>query len=290
MVTIFTPTYNRSDAILHLGDSLKRQTCCDFEWLIIDDGSTDNTAEAVKSMSGSLPIRYYYQNNSGKHIAFNKAIRESHGERFVCVDDDDLLEPNAVEVFIATEMCDEIGLVLPRNQLGEKDADRWRNIDGVHLQVMDLKWAHGITESVIVFQTEILKRYQFPVFLHMNGTPERYCPEEYLYFKLAGEGTFRVVNKCVYRAEYREDGLTRNLFRLWKENPHGAFETLEKRYRFVKAYPFPKSFLLQMRTILNWNALCFSLSLPPLKGSPDPLLSLFLLVPGKAFQFYRFKD
>lgn len=99
-LTIFTPTYNRSHTLGRVYQSLTNQTCMDFEWVIIDDGSTDNTIEIVQSWieSAHFPIRYHVQQNSGKHIAWNLAVSISQGIYFMCLDSDDEICPNAVQV------------------------------------------------------------------------------------------------------------------------------------------------------------------------------------------------
>lgn len=101
-LTIFTPTYNRSNLLLHLYKSLCEQINKDFLWLIIDDGSKDNTKELVDTWKkeNKIKIQYIYQKNSGKHVAHNKAVELCNTELFVCVDSDDILTNNAVEIII----------------------------------------------------------------------------------------------------------------------------------------------------------------------------------------------
>jgi glycosyltransferase involved in cell wall biosynthesis len=97
--TVFTPTYNRAHTLPRLYASLSRQTFRDFEWLIVDDGSTDDTREAVSGFQrvAWFPVRYFFQDNSGKHVAFNRGVREAAGELFLNVDSDDALVPEALE-------------------------------------------------------------------------------------------------------------------------------------------------------------------------------------------------
>ena len=98
MVTIFTPTYNRAYIIGKLYGSLLEQTDRNFEWLIVDDGSTDNTRELIGSFirEDRISIRYFRQENGGKHRAINRGVREAAGELFFIVDSDDQLTPEAV--------------------------------------------------------------------------------------------------------------------------------------------------------------------------------------------------
>ncbi len=100
-LTVFTPTYNRANKIHRVYESLIDQTYTNFEWLIIDDGSIDNTKEVVQKFkeNASFPIKYIYQKNSGKHIAINRALSEAKGSFFLCADSDDMFTPDALQVF-----------------------------------------------------------------------------------------------------------------------------------------------------------------------------------------------
>jgi glycosyltransferase involved in cell wall biosynthesis len=99
--TVFTPTYNRACTLIRVWDSLCAQTFRDFEWLIVDDGSTDGTEQLVASWASiaSFPIRYMKQPNAGKHIAMNRAVREAAGELFLTADSDDAFDADALETF-----------------------------------------------------------------------------------------------------------------------------------------------------------------------------------------------
>src|ERR1700736_1708087 len=91
--TVFTPTYNRAHTLHRVFNSLKAQSFRDFEWVLVDDGSTDNTEELAELWikTADFPIRYFWQKNSGKHIAYNFGIREARGQMFAVLDSDDAL-------------------------------------------------------------------------------------------------------------------------------------------------------------------------------------------------------
>ena len=102
-LTVFTPAYNRAHTIGRTYKSLCSQKCKDFVWLIVDDGSTDNTAELVKdwmSKDNGFEIQYIYKENGGMHTAHNVAYRNIHTELNTCIDSDDALSENAVEKII----------------------------------------------------------------------------------------------------------------------------------------------------------------------------------------------
>ena len=99
MITVFTPTYNRAYCLGNLFNSLCSQTYTDFEWLIVDDGSTDNTKSLVEGFccNSNINIRYVYQKNGGKHRAINRGVAEARGELFFIVDSDDTLPGDSLE-------------------------------------------------------------------------------------------------------------------------------------------------------------------------------------------------
>jgi glycosyltransferase involved in cell wall biosynthesis len=100
--TVFTPTHDRAHTLPRVYESLAAQTFLDFEWVVVDDGSTDNTAELVSGWqrTARFPINYIYQHNSGKHIACNRAVREAKGALFLTLDSDDACVPEALERFL----------------------------------------------------------------------------------------------------------------------------------------------------------------------------------------------
>ena len=102
-LTIFTPTYNRAYILWKGFEGLKRQTCKDFKWIIIDDGSTDNTKELVEEWikEDIIPIEYYHKQNGGMHTAHNEAYRHINSELAVCIDSDDYMPDNGVELIIS---------------------------------------------------------------------------------------------------------------------------------------------------------------------------------------------
>jgi glycosyltransferase involved in cell wall biosynthesis len=102
LFTIFTPTYNRAHTLGRVYDSLKKQTLQDFEWVVVDDGSSDATRRLVESWLAegpSFPIRYFYQTNRGKHGAINRGVQEARGFFFIIFDSDDACVPQALERF-----------------------------------------------------------------------------------------------------------------------------------------------------------------------------------------------
>lgn len=102
LLTVFTPTFNRAHTLGRVYDSLCRQTCKEFEWLVVDDGSTDNTRELVEQWQGEdkLPIRYIHKENGGLHTGYNTAYANIDTELNVCIDSDDFMPDDAVEIIV----------------------------------------------------------------------------------------------------------------------------------------------------------------------------------------------
>ena len=102
IISVFTATYNRRAVLRNVYTCLCKQTYTDFEWIIVDDGSSDGTRYDVEQWidENNVNIKYFYQSNNGKHIAMNKALMEARGEYFVNIDSDDVMRDDALEVFI----------------------------------------------------------------------------------------------------------------------------------------------------------------------------------------------
>lgn len=226
-ITIFTPTYNRAYIIENLYRSLQRQTCMDFEWLVVDDGSLDNTAELFaqwQQEANPFPIRYVWQENGGKHRATNHGVLHAGGKYFFIVDSDDWLMPNAVEIICGQmDSLPETGTVkyagvcnckgyTPTQTVGTTFEGEF--IDCTALQRME----YGITgDKAEVFFTEVMRQYPFPEF-----PGEKFITECSVWDKMAADGyLLRFYNVITYLCEYRDDGLTKQGLDLYYHNPLG---------------------------------------------------------------------
>ncbi len=182
LFTVFTPTYNRAHTLHRVYESLKVQTYSDFEWLIVDDGSTDDTCELIKQWQRKVyfPIRYIYQENSGKHIAFNRGVREAKGELFINLDSDDSCVPVALERFKyhwdtipenqknqfsdVTCLCkDGYGKILGRTLPSDIIDSNWLEIR-YRYKVMHEKWGFH--------RTDVLKQFPFSEKIKQTCIPE----------------------------------------------------------------------------------------------------------------------
>lgn len=213
MVTVFTPTYNRANLLSKLYASLKTQTSFDFEWIIIDDGSKDETSELVKKFMNEdncFKIRYYYQKNHGKHVAINYGVQVADGEVFFIVDSDDWLPNNAIELI--DNLFEEIkgmkgyagiaGLKMYGDGSIVGSTFKGRSVDCTTLERAQYSIFGDKAE---IFYTKILKEYPFPVFDNEN-----FLSEEIVWNRIARDGyKLRWFNKCLYFCEYLENGLSK---------------------------------------------------------------------------------
>ena len=235
-VTVFTPTYNRAYILGDLYHSLQRQTCMDFEWLIVDDGSADDTKALVASWQGEknpFPIRYVYQENGGKCRAINRGLKEADGRLFFTVDSDDYLTDDAIEKVIRWDgelprdghFCGYVGnrgitptqtpnRLFPGGYLDGTALDRYDQVDG---------------ERAFVFYTEIHRKYLYPEF-----PGEKFLTEAVTWDLMAHEGyKMRFYNDIIWIWEYKDDGLTRAGYRVFLENPQGTGLFFRQKAEFL---------------------------------------------------------
>lgn len=222
LITVFTPTYNRDKLIYNLFQSLEKQDSKDFEWLIVDDGSTDNTATIIqkcKSIS-SFPIRYYYKKNEGKHIAINFAAERAKGEWFFIVDSDDILTSNSISriKYYCNQIKDNNNFAGVAGRKGFLDTNKVIGnkqkkliIDSTNAEFR--KKNRGDHAEIV--RTSILINHRFPQF-----ADEKFMQESVLWYGLSNEGyLFRWFNEIIYLANYLEDGLTKNGKLISKSSP-----------------------------------------------------------------------
>lgn len=229
-LTIFTPTYNRQNLLIRLYNSLKEQYNRDFEWLIIDDGSRDHTKQIVEDLMSdkTINIRYIFQENAGKHVAFNRAIKEAKGDFFICVDSDDLLKNNAIkelEKHLANIKDESAGIITLKSTMNG-DVIGGKMPDSVEYTTL-YKLAtiyHCGAERTLVYRTKILQKYCFPVVKN-----EKFMTECVLYDQIDQDYEMKIANIVTTVCEYQEDGLSSNLRQLQIKNPMGTAIFYEKR-------------------------------------------------------------
>ncbi|CCZ07559.1 glycosyltransferase family A protein [uncultured Culturomica sp.] len=254
MVTIFTPTYNRAYIIGKLYGSLLEQTDRNFEWLIVDDGSTDNTRELVGSFirEDRISIRYFRQENGGKHRAINRGVREAAGELFFIVDSDDQLTPETVARIVyhyetVREDKTFAGVCgLKAYFSGEKIGGE-SDFGILDCNALDYRFKYAIKGDMAeVFRTGILREYPFP---EMEG--EKFCPEGLVWNRIARKYRLRYFYEKIYLCDYLPDGLTAGIVKLRMKSP------LTSMTYYSELYHSPIPFLQRMKAAANYWRFAF---------------------------------
>lgn len=223
-LTVFTPAYNRAHTIGRTYESLCRQTCKDFEWLVVDDGSSDNTRELVEGWisEGKIPIRYIYQQNQGMHGAHNTAYRNINTPLNTCIDSDDYMPDNAVEKILSC--WNEFGSEKFAGLVGLDVTEDGKVIGTSFPDSMKTTTLQGFYEAggggdkKLVYRTDVVKRYpEYPLF---EG--ERYVGLAYKYMLIDQDYELITLNEPLVVVEYQLDGSSYNMYRQYWNNPRGA--------------------------------------------------------------------
>ncbi len=230
-MSIFTPTYNRAHLLPVLYHSLVEQSCRDFQWLLVDDGSQDDTAAVVDRFraEGLVDIVYIRKENGGKHTAFNMAVANCDTELFTCVDSDDSLYPDAVEKILRVwdpvkEDPKVAGVVSPMDIGGHS---KFYNPPKTS-SLMDL-YSKGqlVGETTLTYRTDVLRQFPFP---QIPG--ERFLSECVVFHRIDREYVLAINESYASVGAYQDDGLTANMLQIQWNNPVSTLIM----YRTLAAY------------------------------------------------------
>ena len=280
LLTVFTPAFNRADCLRHCYESLRKQKCRDFIWLVVDDGSSDGTGDLVKEWmrAGELEIQYHYKENGGMHTAHNAAYELVSTELNVCLDSDDRMPEDAVASIL--EFWERHGSDRVAGMAGlDADAATGELIgtpfeeDAGETTLNGFYVAGGRGDKKLVYRTALMKQLPpYPVF-----PGEKYVGLGYKYMLADRLAPLLTMNKVLCLVEYREDGSSRNMFRQYVLNPMGfAFLRKEgmryqpaRRRRFMEAVHYVSASLLARNPRF-------------LRESPRPFLTLAAIPFGVA--------
>ena len=287
--TVFTPTYNRAHTLHRVYKSLKAQTYRNFEWLIVDDGSTDNTYKLVEKWQEEnlFPIRYLYQKNSGKHIAFNRGVREAKGELFLNLDSDDGCIPQALERFlyhwdtILEERKNNFSAVtcLCQDQQGKIVGSRFP-FESTDSNLLEIRYKFKVSGEKWGFhRTDILLKFPFP---EISG--QKFISENVVWNAISRQYKARFINEPLRIYFGGSDQLTKSGSP--KENALGHAlwhkTVLNTELDYIRFSPI--SFL---RSSVHYIRFSFhnSTSVSKQIKSVKPKLSKFLLLVSLPFGF-----
>ena len=268
--TVFTPTYNRAYLLSNLYNSLIKQSNKNFEWIIIDDGSTDDTEELISKYIKEKKINIIYKkvDNGGKHRAINKGIKIANGKVFAIVDSDDQLTFNAIEKLYEwfsnlkddKKYCGVAGNRGYRNGkiIGSTFSGNVISCSAIERNKYNIKG-----DKFEVYYTNILKKYPFPEF---EG--EKFLSEIIVWTRMAKDGyIIEWHNDIIYLCEYLNDGLTTNNYKLLRNNPKGyalrikeqvlyANISFKQKLGYYSTYYFLNKNKKNLRTIKNELEVC----------------------------------
>ena len=283
LLTIFTPTYNRAHTLTRLYESLCCQSCHDFEWLVIDDGSSDNTQELIASFiaENRIPITYIKKENGGLFTGYNKAYALIETELNACVDSDDFLPHDAVEII--------------RDTWAARKSDNYAGITGldfyagtkkpiggffppdlheVFLLDLTTKWIHrGDTKQVM--RTDIMKA--IPPMEGFEG--EKNFNPFYLLLQACDDLPVILVNRNLCFVEYQTtDSMSKSIWKQYADSPR-SFTKLRVLEMGLKR----TNFLNNLRLSIHYNATCFiAKDKGWLSNTPKPLLAIAMAPAGLA--------
>lgn len=209
-VTVFTPTYNRQNTLPRLYNSLCKQDCKDFIWLVVDDGSTDQTGTLIHNYikEGIIDIKYKYKENGGKMAAHNDAVLLCNTELFFCLDSDDWLTANAIVEI--TDLWESIRKKNYAGFIGHRITPDGLVLGGTFpisdvsctffRLVYEYKW---FGDTSIIYRTEVLRKYLYPIIQN-----EKFIPDAYIYFQIDNALEMYISNKTFTICEYQSGGYT----------------------------------------------------------------------------------
>ena len=277
-LTIFTPAYNRAHTIMRTYESLCRQTCKDFEWLVIDDGSMDNTRQLVEGWmkEGIIPIRYIYQENQGMHGAHNTAYKNINTELNTCIDSDDWMPDDAVEKIVtfwkkygSDKVAGIIGLDATKDGqiLGDRFPDSLKEITlrGFHEELK------GSGDKKLVYRTDVIcNTPEYPLF---EG--ERYVGLIYKYDMVDEKYPLLASNEVLVIVDYQDDGSSRGMWRQYWKNPKG--------FAFLRKYDMMQTHLWKRKLEDNIHYVSHSVrsrNFNFVQESPMRFLTCLSIIPG----------
>lgn len=231
-VTVLTPTFNRGGRLQSLWNSLQKQTVKDFEWLVVDDGSTDGTKDLITQLQekSDFPIRYIYKSNGGKHTALNVGIQTICSELTFIVDSDDYVTEDVIESILKihkkyrlqNNICGYAFLrAFPDGKVNGKKFEVDEKI-GSYIDVR-VNGDDTSADKAEVFKTHCLKEFPFPEYPN-----EKFLGEDLVWVRMARKYEMVHINKAIYVGNYLEDGLTNNRRKHNIASPIGCMHRAEE--------------------------------------------------------------
>lgn len=287
-ITVFTPAYNRADLLPRCFESMKRQTRKDFIWMIIDDGSKDNTREIVEQWLREpldFEIQYYYKENGGLHTAYNEAIARIETELCVCIDSDDFMPDDAIEKILAfweaqgsDEYAGIVGLDfdLEGKVIGDPLPEQ-KTVNLIDLHTGKYPIVNGDRTNVV--RTELYRKYA-----PMKSFPgEKNFNPHYMHLQISQEYDFLVLNENLRFVDYQPQGMSNSMLWQYRNSPN-SFAEIRKLYLSFPDAPLK----YRLRHSIHLASSCFLAGngLRSLRESPRKGLAVLAFPFGWALSVY----
>ena len=285
-LTIFTPTFNRAYCLGNGYEALCRQTSKDFVWIIVDDGSTDNTRELVekwKKECKEFEIQYIYKENGGLYTGYNVAIALANTELCVCVDSDDYLTDNAVEIIVekwkkegSDEYAGIVGLDCLENGtvIGDLFPEQ-KSINLIDLLFDKYPLKNGDRKNVV--RTELYKKH-----CPMEEFPgEKDFNPHFLHLKISLDYDFLILNEKLCVVEYQPEGMSNTIFKQYLRSPK-SFRKMRLLDMTLPGIPF--KYLI--KTLIHYTSSCIISKEPCVSASPRKFLTVLMWPLGLMLTFY----
>ena len=295
-ITIFTPTYNRQKLLRRTFESLQKQTDTNFKWLIIDDGSEDDTRKEVERMitESKFNIAYIFQQNGGKHRAHNTAVKNCDTEYMLILDSDDYLIDSAI-----ANLNSKIRLIKNKKHIAGIIGNRINCSDGsiIGTAMPDIQYASGNElyqkyglkgDTLRLYKTSILNNFLFP---EIAG--EKFIPENVVFDQIDKKYKLLVMKELLYVGEYQDVGYTNSIYQVHLKNPIGYALSLRSSAQSSVTLKMKIGYLI---LYLMW---CKKAKLTPaFEGTYDiflrllfkPITFIFIKLKYPAFFFLHFEN
>ncbi len=256
MITVFTPTYNRSHLLERLYKSLEKVGYDNFEWLIVDDGSNDSTKEIIEQfqLNANFKIRYFYKENGGKHTAINEGVRIAYGELFFIVDSDDQLpEDSLIKIASYYEEIkdseDVAGIAGKRFFLNNEMINESLHQKKFKMSTFDFRHQLRCTQDMAeVYKTSVLLKYPFPEFCG-----EKFMTESIVWNRISENYQLLYIDEYIYLGEYQENGLTNNYRKLVEKDPKGSLLYYKELLSLQLSIEDRKNYAKRLNSIAKMN-------------------------------------
>ncbi|MGO5174433.1 glycosyltransferase family 2 protein [Ruminococcus sp. LCP21S3_E8] len=292
ILTVFTPAYNRADLLTRCYESMCKQTNKNFIWMIVDDGSTDNTREISESWvknTKDFQVIYIYKENGGLHTAYNTAIANIDTELCVCIDSDDFMPDNAVELILdfwekngSDKYAGIVGLDfdMDGNVIGDMLPDI-KSVNLIGLFTGKYNIVNGDRTNVV--RTELYKKYA-PMKVFKG---EKNFNPHYMHLQISEEYDFLVLNENLRFVDYQETGMTNSMLKQYRSSPN-SFAEIRKLYLSFKDTSL--KFKIKHSIHLASSCILAKKTMSSIKDNPYKLLSVIALPFGFALSvFIRMK-